>query len=563
MVVVRGGIRVEVLLRIEGVNFDATLYDTRDLSTVRGASFLYLDAISIISQALANLVASGQIVACRRLSAGGSVGLFQLTLDSGAASEAIRSGIEAWLGGRDVDPALPPALQNSDRTVLNRCRHLSFTVDIQPMDEKAALTPEDDPAQTFLRDRERVIAANRVRQMQAPSVVVPERQPEVDHPTEVCAFDLVRPARTDKEKIKRKKQWVSGSVLERRRYGQDSKKNWYERMLRPTEEDREVLELPQNYNGYAGDFEELADDEGQGRSLNGKIAVLYADGNSFSAIQDRLIRRSGSPLQQQWEFDARLHGYRRRLLHAILWTLAGHTAALTPGPGRKLRLETLYAAGDEGMWVVPASLGWTLASTFFAQVLGLDPSSGQPRAQPCWQIGDQPLHVAAGLVFCHHNAPITRIQRLARDLAELAKANDRGRSLLCYQVLESFDHIGRDLEGFRRERCPGGTMPSDFILPGDKFGPVAEAASAIKSSLPRRQLKRLALALHAEGAGARYARLVEQTMAEVASAGLDRPMAVLRACFGDGPALWLHLDDLWDFLGTPVKSEKATCAPGG
>lgn len=40
------------LLRVEGVNFDSSVLDTNDLSTIRGGSFLFLDVIWAIDAAL-------------------------------------------------------------------------------------------------------------------------------------------------------------------------------------------------------------------------------------------------------------------------------------------------------------------------------------------------------------------------------------------------------------------------------------------------------------------------------------------------------------------------------
>lgn len=589
----------EVLLRIEGVNFDATMLDTTDLSTVRGASFLYLEAVRAVEAALTEGCLGKDVTDCQRLSAGGSVGLFTLTIRNGAGpsdvSPQVRDTVEEWLSG--YPPRELKDTQASD--VFALCRHLSFVVDVvevsagQP--EKKPELWENERVPLFLRDRERVIAANRLRQMRSPSVAVPEAKGDGPQPWRVCAEDQVRPAPNDAQKVK--ERYVSDSVLARRGHGRNRKHNWYDEMLKGPEPGSNELKTPAGYHSYAWDFSEIADEETSdsgrtaagstlGKNLQGKVAVFYADGNGFSAAQDRYIRTGNCGPKQQRLFDALLHDHRRYALHAILSALAAHPRALRafdPNDEEEksrrqegedapnLRLETLYAAGDEGMWVVPASMGWTLASTFFAQVCGLDTETGERRRKG-WTIGDsgkeERLHVAAGLVFCHHTAPITRVRRLAVELAELAKAHDRGRSLLCYQVLESFDHIGRDVAAFRKERCPPGTAPGDFMLPGDRLWQVPKAFQEIKEKelLPRRQLKRLALALHGGGTGGRYAEALKRLESECPE--LEDHLPALRACFGEGPALWLHLDELWDFLVVPEKTKNAgaleeECASGG
>lgn len=578
----------EVLLRIEGVNFDAALLDTTDISTVRGASFLYLEAVRAVQAALTEGCLGKDVTDCQRLSAGGSVGLFWLTLaDDETLEQAVkrhqrvRDTVEEWLSGYP-----PRELKDKQASeVFALCRHLSFVVDVVEVSagepEKKPELWENERVPPFLRDRERVIAANRLRQMRSPSVVVPAWKATEDHGWQICSEDQVRAAKKDKKRYKGDDRWVSRAVWARRIYGQGRKRDSYREALKPTDFDRDELEVPKSYYDYTWDFAQLADDGSIGANLQGKIAVFYADGNSFSAVQDRMVRPGGPALQQQ--FDEQLHGHRRKLLHALLNVLSARKPALRTAEAETqeekerrpdgedrptLRLETLYSAGDEGMWVVPASMGWTLASTFFAQVCGLDIETGE-RNRKGWTIGErgkeERLHVAAGLVFCHHTAPITRVRRIAVELAELAKAHDRGRSLLCYQVLESFDHIGRDVAAFRKERCPRGTAPGDFMLPGDRLWQVPRALQEIKEKelLPRRQLKRLALALHGGGTGSRYAEALKRLESECPE--LEDHLPALRACFGEGPALWLHLDELWDFLVVPEKTKvlEEECASGG
>lgn len=80
--------------------------------------------------------------------------------------------------------------------------------------------------------------------------------------------------------------------------------------------------------------------------------------------------------------------------------------------------------------------------------------------------------------------------------------------------------------------------------------PVNEGGEA---ALPRRQLKRLATLLHAEGAGPAYAAALARLHAETGDALRPEKLPALTRCFGDGPALWLHLDELWDFLAPPPR----------
>jgi hypothetical protein len=168
------------------------------------------------------------------------------------------------------------------------------------------------------------------------------------------------------------------------------------------------------------------------------------------------------------------------------------------------------------------------------------------------------------MVLCHHNAPIYRITALARELAELAKDEDRERSLFAYEVLESFDHIGRDLGGYRKERCPQPLNPdgepdqSVLILAGDDMPDVLDAARLLKESMPRRQLHAMVDHLLTktktrsadEAATRRTERkeLVGKLRSDLKNQDQQSALSTLTSKLGGDDALWLHLAALWDYL---------------
>ena len=104
--------------------------------------------------------------------------------------------------------------------------------------------------------------------------------------------------------------------------------------------------------------------------------------------------------------------------------------------GEAIRLETLLWGGDEIVWVTPAWRGWRLLTMFY-------------ESAKAWQLLGKSVTHSAGLVFCHHKAPIHEIVHLAKELNGMVKEKGRrqkARNLFAYQVLESFDHIGRALD---------------------------------------------------------------------------------------------------------------------
>ncbi|MFZ1415822.1 MAG: hypothetical protein WAS73_14775 [Defluviicoccus sp.] len=565
------------LLRIEGVNFDASVLDTNDLSTVRGGSFLFLEAIKAICAALELKTGSApahplipRLISATPLIEGASVGLFRLELgDPQPDVEDVRRIVAGWLDGTGL-----PQLKNAGLAkqphlrVLNLARYATFVVDVKPY--------QDDrlDKERFIEARETVIAANRWRQMQAPTVVAVTGQPVDGRGAgkRICSIDFVRPGWPRKPLKGNEKPIVSQSVYRRRGYGLRRKFNLYDDILTRVQARGGGGVNPGVYD-YAGDFEELAFPREKDLPLAGKIAVFYADGNDFTKVQDEAVGDDrfgwqGEPHDRQHIFDKQLGDWRDEVFAAVVRRVAECGVGVGPPDPKdinerpRLRLETLIWAGDDGTWVVPAALGWTLAWTFFAETLGLDLVKGGPGAGNGWRFVDQdpPLHHAAGLVFCHHDAPITRIHALAKGLAGYAKAIDRKRSLLAYQVLESFDHIGHDLETFRSSRCPAGVRPPEMLIDGATMAGVAKAMAILKhepgARLARRQVKRLALTLYESGAGGEATEIEKALLGDLSKKGRGE-IEKLRSCFGRGLALWLHLDDLWDFLDLPESSPAA------
>ena len=172
----------------------------------------------------------------------------------------------------------------------------------------------------------------------------------------------------------------------------------------------------------AESFNEIRDREDY-PNLENKIAVFYADGNGFGKIQAKWVKT----VEHQIHFDDTLKTYRREFLACLLqqWM---------PKDGKGiLPLETLLWGGDEMMFVVPSSKGFALAQMFYQQ------------SRNWWIELDGTKHKlthAGGLVFCHYKTPIGRVKKLAEDLADEIKEREYGRegNYFDYAVLESIDY---------------------------------------------------------------------------------------------------------------------------
>jgi hypothetical protein len=520
-------------LRVEGVNLGNFVLDTQDLSTIRGGSFLLLDAVRDIGTEFAK-DGIGEVI-----SGGASSGLFRLALpgqtndELAAQAKALRARVRAFLKKE------------------SRYRHATFVVDVVKEGAK------------FSTARARLIALNRWQQMRSPSLAAPTRN--ADAGVVVCEFDLVRPAsRGDRIHKGDESKAASRSVLERIEYGRAQKQHFI-----ASRTDRHVR------HQFVRDLDELSEDRAR-RNLNHKIAVIYLDGNGFGKLQDAEC----STAARQKEFDLALDGYRRAWLNALIDEMDSDGGWLSRDD--RYRFEALQWAGDEISVIVPAWYGWRTLELLFNVSRGgeRDATGGwefdEGRA---WRFGAAQLTFGAGLVFCHHNAPINRITRLAHDLGNLAKIEryegekkvKAQRNQFAYEILESFDHIGRDLSDHRRERAPVAVADESasragdagrMTLSGDSMDEVGRFVSALKPSVPRRKLSQLALLLFAppgeaeaaREAGGRIAALTEDVRAAV---GHDAAAAAALAAFVESQAregkgeetAWAHLAELWDYVG--------------
>ena len=333
-----------------------------------------------------------------------------------------------------------------------------------------------------------------------------------------CRIDLVRPTAADRPGPKGRK--ISEATWQRREYGRSMKQDFYQKATG-------LSGLPE----FANDFEEIATPAGFG-GLDRKLALFYADGNGFGALQARTCVTR----KKQRQFDTELREKRKELLAVLL-------RDMPPDPDwmnhDKLRFETLLWGGDEIIWVMPAWKGWEVARRFFE--LTRD-----------WSFAGQKLTHGAGLVFCHQKAPIHRLTALAHSLAEECKGCDRKRNLLAVQILESFDHLGMDPAGYRREQCPPKVQPDELLLAGDTLPHADENMAAVRQALPRRRLYAIVRELRA-GNETDAEKKVNAALFEMGDSG-RQSMVGLERCFKTGTAFWHHLVELWDYI-TPEKNK--------
>lgn len=501
---------MEYYLRVEGVNLSNFVYDTNDLPTIRGGGLLLLDAIAGVKDKLDEITET-----VKGITQGASWGLFRFAPKPGENSTAVKKSIVDFLNGKSGTH--------------EKLKHATFVVDVLPVDEK-----------NFVQNINQLAALNHWQQMQAPSLAVPGPADEV------CGFTKVWPASyTDKAGD----DYMSKSVKARREYSKDQKRRdfYTERIT----DDTELLE-------FTSDFNELSSDKKQHELLHHKMAVIYIDGNKFGNFQSKYCKAENT-LER---FDISVREGQNSILNCIIKSALDDTTGCWNTDSGKIRLETLLWGGDEIIWVVPAWLGLTVLDTFYKQadkhitfvenrpvkLTKKQKRRAKKNATPKTTAITHHLKHAAGLVFCNYKAPIHRVINLAKDLAELSKKQTKD-NLFSYQVLESFDHAGKNLEGWRRKRTENLGVPEGLFISPDDIDAIKNGIKNLRAQhspeFPRRKMHQIIKALK-DGNEETTKKLLDK---------LDKHEDIkdilneLKTKFKDSDVMWLHLVDLWEYAG--------------
>ena len=486
-------------IHVEAVNIDKFIYDTNDLNTIRGGNLLLLDAIDMINNKFDDL---------DPICTGASKGLFKYK-EKNEKISVILAKIRACL-------AKPPKKYSG-------LQYASFIVESQPVDE------------IFKRDKEILQACIRWEQYKNPTI----RVPEINSKTDItpCDYNRMLPG-TKYIKRNDKEERVSESVFLRRNYGRDAKKSFYEKQLKKLE----YLDT-----SFVNSFEELT--ERKNGPLANKMAVIYADGNRFSKIQNTFCT---SP-KKLTKFDLTIKNYRKEALTKLIDQMSNDKDFQNNG---KLRLETLLWGGDEFMWVVPAWKGFETLKLFY------DESSNWH-----FQVEEEDIMLkhGAGIVFCSYKAPIHAITKLCKYIAEAAKEKAKNeckgvksKNLFQYIILESFDNIGQSLSTYRKKQFP---CPARLSLDGNKISDLETIFKQIKQHVSRRQIHEIAeIVINNNFSDEMYQKFIERIL-QTASPEAQKAIINLQqsGLLGESsalnskglnqlPGIWIHVRELWDYI---------------
>lgn len=292
-------------IQVEGINIGAAIFDTNQLSVMRGGSLLLKQAVESLPETFKELTP---------ISTGASSGIYEAAPSDTLAGLADRIAIRL-----STHP---------------RYRHLTFAV---------AGTEEDD----FIKAKEILLAKVRLLQLRQ---LAAAPDPEADNlalSRKACELEGIRRAH---RKPERPPKGYSGELSEaciaRFEYGRENRSGLYKTELGWKDE-----------LSISDDFSHIACGANFG-NLDDKLAIIYFDGNGFGKIQRSLVADAAS----QRQFDTAIKNFRRGFLKTLLERWREH-----PESKPHIRLETLLWGGDEMMFVVPAWRGFELARLFYAE----------------------------------------------------------------------------------------------------------------------------------------------------------------------------------------------------
>jgi hypothetical protein len=498
-----GGGMASAYLFVAGINYDAAVFDTQDLSTIRGSGLALLRAPEMVERKLADWLGVEKV---ERIRTGASEGLFRVACDR---PEWLRCKLERWLA-RDMHC---PAEDSPDDRVAPPFHHLTFAVGIAAGGEAE-----------FATSSTAAIADARVRQLQSLTLRLPALLREDGGPATLpCEEHRVLPA-TVQRSLKGErdetgafvKRDLSESFYHRHRFGRGLRQRFYEK----------ELGLPPLPHGFTDSFEEIVDLAAAPRrrarpretldpalaaalpvAVEQKMAVLFFDGNGFG----ELFALARGEMATRELSDA-LTACRRRLLKGLLdafadeanrpWAKAMWRADPKDG-ARQLRFETLLWGGEEMLFVCP---GWAALEVMAVIQEQLDDESK-------WTVKvageDKVVSHAGGMVICHHKTPIRLVKQLAEwkvgaaaksalkpagsgGLAAERKPYRNGFQLM---VLEGIDVPTESLEHWRERVLtapPGETAQAPLcIFDGARWPTTLQELKTRKGRLVRSQAYRL------------------------------------------------------------------------
>lgn len=436
------------IMRIEAVNLGYSVYDTNDISTIRGGSYLLQDAISAAA-------ASNKSVEV--ISSAASIGLFKIK----AASVNEASQIA----------------QDVDASVSKHARFGTFVYAIR----------EESPNEKFSETLHRLTLACRTRQYQSWSFKLPEKAM-----AEYCAFDGVRPALAEKNA---KDKYISEPVEFRQGKGRELRRKLYSRLLT----DKQTFDVDKLE--FTSDLEALSKKPDEG-VMSGKIAFIYIDGNRFGSIRDEVSKSEADYKAYQNHVQELL---RKTALNAVIEYANDNRSSFATDSG-DLRLETLLWGGDEIEWVVPSWEALNVLDVFYDSIKAYEEFRDIALTHSAGVVFcNHKLPILNVRDYAHKLCDVAKgiVPKVIKEL---------NNSHNCFAVLDlsSFDLISGDFSKFVTDYYTPADK-SDFILRPEDISLFKQYLPTLYNFFPRNKLHQISRAIR-NGEADKASEILERSL---------------------------------------------------
>lgn len=447
----------------------ATVFDTADLSTIRGGSY-------------ANLLAPRELIRAVERS-----GLGEVTVVFSGASQWVailktrdtavtETAIERIFAQTAIGPA---QMDSTIAEILPHILLIGAAVEIRSEDPEKSLDPETDD-KAYDAAAQRAMARVRLRQLQRPTIDLgPAPDASSQRP---CDLDGARPALPTTIKVGTETLQVSASVAARRNFGRKLRQAFLAHVFGgPPPQQLGALE-------FADSLHELVEKPVSRLppALKNKMALAYLDGNRFGAIRAKHPGRRAAT-----EFAGTVSRLRAALLDHLLTSFSKDPRMFfdAGGGAGKLRFELLMWGGDEACFVLPA---WKVADLIALLAKNLESAE--------WSFEGSRLTHSIGILLCNYKMPIATARSLVEQMVDEVKdaikqdpagAKDGDDNALSVQFLDSIEPPAGSLREFRRTFYGTGDAAAFATIGVPKFRELLEAGGAITHpnlGFPRSQL---------------------------------------------------------------------------
>jgi len=488
---IKGDVMNTYYLRIEAVNLDYSVYDTHDISTIRGGSYMLIDAFKKLEEKMKKELKS--------ISTTASIGLFRVQSDEAEVK-------------RIIDDAL---------TELHSLTgHFGTFVSSYVPAEKNV---------SFNRTVQELTALCRWQQYQKPSFVLPE----ASKVNEQCFLDRVRPG-TEDEKVGTENKKVSIAVHARRTKGKELRKNLYKSLLG----DSFINPITGTEVKFTDELKELSESKEAG-ILDGKIAFIHIDGNRFGRIRDEICLDEDKYRDLQAKIQEKL---RKATLSKIINYAISEKSFQTDE--NKIRFETLLWGGDEIDWIVPAWQGLQVLQMFFeitndAEFEGIKLTHA---AGVVFCHHDPPI-----LQIRRYANQLCEIAK--KDIPKNGARIDNSCNRISFIDLAAKDLISGDINRAIEEYYSPATT-DDFLIrsASEDLPKLKENIRIIKRHFPKNKLYDIIIALKSHQYH-QVDEIIERTKKIIGQSIWEKVDPAIKEILKDNQNRWLIIADLLDYVG--------------